>query len=149
MKFTIDAGCFLCAKFEELISKVNFEDVLTQIIKHYGDKEIFEYRRLYEKLKEIAPNGNVNQSKLIIKVFVETDEESFLTNDFDENDSKLNFDVSIKQEDEDILYSLPGFCYADFLGFTIDEKTLNRLSHTSILAHNLWEITAYSFEDNI
>lgn len=127
----------------------DFGDVVKQITNHYGDEELTQYEKLYNRLKELVPNENLNNATLLIRVFKETDEDSILIDSFDENNAELNFDVSLKQDDEDILLSIASSSYADFLSYKVEEETIKKLSYPAMLAHSLWEITAYTFEDNI
>ena len=65
---------------------------------------------------------------------------------FDENNNSLYFDVS-GRVDEHIGYSLVGNNFNEWLGFYIDQETINLMSFENILAHCLWEMTYFGYDN--
>ena len=132
---------------QELLHNTDTELVMNHIKRHYGDREIPQFEALYRKLQKMAPNENRDQMTIFITAVLPGEENDEVLEVFDESDETLDFDVSATKAGEDTIYSITASSYSDYLGFFIEEKTLRRMSYASILAHTLWEITAYSFED--
>lgn len=131
----------------DLIKSIEFSDVEKKIILHYGTAEIQEYKNLFLLLKEKSALPQIRGNLTIfIKTFIETDDDSIFITEFDQNDPTLHFDVSGYAEGEDIVYSIASSDYDEFLTYAVDEETLAKFSHENILAHCLYEITAYGFE---
>lgn len=133
---------------KNLIDKTTFEDIKEQLIKHYGNNNINKYKELYFKLKKMTAGNDVNKSTLFINVF-DFNDLNVINKEFDENDTNLDFDVCLAIENEETVYSIASSSYTAYLSYFIEEHTLNKMSYAAILAHSLWEITAYSFDDTI
>ncbi len=131
----------------DLIKMCSFEQVNKKILLHYGDKDNCKFQQLFYELKRKAqlPIKEENLA-IIIKAFQETEDDSIHINTFDEDDATLYFDVSGFVEGEEMLYSIASSHYEDFLAFTIHKETTEKFSPETILAHALYEITAYGFE---
>lgn len=69
--------------------------------------------------------------------------------DFHEDDATLYYDVSGFVEGKAMLYSIASSPYEDFLSYSIDKRTAEKFSPETILAHALYEVTAFGFEKNI
>lgn len=138
----------------ELIKLCDFSSVKERLCFYYGEKDLDKYEKLYNDLKIMAPSAN-NKEKMCIFITafyeIEGGDEDAVVENYDENDRELYFDVSAydEEDNEGIIYSIAATRYADFLLYTVDKKTLNKMSPESILAHSLYEITAYGFEDNV
>ncbi len=131
----------------ELIGNLDFETVKAKIHLHYGEKEIDDYKKLFLLLKEkSALPQTTGDLTIFIESFIETDDDSIFVTEFDENDPTLYFDVCGYMEGEDIVYSIASSDYDEFLTYAVDEETLAKFSPDNILAHCLYEITAYGFE---
>ena len=136
-------------KMKELFSQTDVEEVLTHIKLHYEEASLEDFRCLYKTLSEMSPKENTNDMTIIINAFIVCDEDDIWVEDFNDGDDSLYYDVSAFSKNEDIVYSIVSSDYASFLGYYVDDSILSKLSAPSILAHCLWEITAYSFEDKV
>ncbi len=131
----------------ELIKNCTFELVNQKILLHYGEKEIEDYRKLFLLLKEkFALPQTTGDLTIFIKTFIETDDDSIYVSDFDENNPELFFDVCGHYDGDDLVYSIAASDYDEFLTYAVDEETLAKFLSENILAHCLYEITAYGFE---
>ena len=136
-------------KIKELFSQTDAEEVLTHIKFHYKEAFLEDFRCLYKTLSEMSPKENANDMIIIINAFIVGDEDDIWVKDFNECDNSLYYDVSAISKNEDIVYSIVSLDYASFLGYYVDDSILSKLSAPSILAHCMWELTAYSFKDKI
>jgi len=131
----------------DLIRRCTFERIKEKIVLHYGENELEKYERLFNLLRKKSENEIEPDSLTIfIKAFRETDDDSIYVADFDENNPELNFDVCGFIDGEDVLYSIASADYDEFLRYKIDNKTLEKFTDENILAHCLYEVTAYGFE---
>ncbi len=134
----------------DLIKICTYESIETKIILHYGTKDLACYKKLYNKLKLMKINTVPKEDLYIyITAFKETNDEDIKVLVFNEDDTSLYFDVSAFDMTNNDVYSISASCYSNFLHYNIDEKTLHNFKPESILAHCLWEITYYEFEDNV
>lgn len=131
---------------KDLISQIDIADVLEMITLHYGVQNIDTCNLLLNKLNSLKENKNSERMTVYIDVYYD---ENKPAKNFDEYDSSLFFEVYALTPYDSSLYSIASSSYADFLGFYIAKETLEKMSKVSIIAHCLWEITSYSFEDNI
>lgn len=135
---------------KQLIMNTSFDDVMKVISIHYGSEEKVQQRELYEKLKIMEAAPNIWHFTIFVNAFLCSDndenEEIRLTV-FDEYDSNLYFDVSAFEENDEYAYSITATPYKELLGYEISDETISLFSDTSILAHVLWEATAYSYKD--
>ena len=94
--------------------------------------------------------ANIGHFTIYVNAFLcsenDENEETRLTV-FDEYDPNLYFDVSAFYENDEYAYSITATPYKELLGYEISNETRSLFSDASILAHVLWEATAYSFED--
>ena len=131
----------------DLIHKCTFNEVQEKLKLHYLNEDITPYRKLYTDLLNRCEPAN-KQDDTFIYITASYPESDTCTENFDDNDSSLSFDVSAYVKNDDTVYSIASMKYAKFLECFIDECTLERYSPANILAHCLWEITSYGFEDN-
>lgn len=136
-------------RVSDLLSVTSYESVEEKIKLHYGDKFLCEFRDLYRKLREMDPDLKAeNDLYIYIRTFSENDGEYIPEYTFDENDASLEYDVCAYEKGGDTVYSIAASSYSDFIRYYVDNETLDKFCAASILAHCLWEITAYGFEDN-
>jgi hypothetical protein len=139
---------------KDLVSITPFDKVWGKIILHYSDRmerEIKEIQNdfivLYEKLHNVELKDNLSNMFIYINAFeTDEDDEPVYQPSFDENNQNLYFDVS-GRDDEHIGYSLVGNNFNEWLSFYIDSDTLNSMSFESILAHCLWEMTFFGYDN--
>ena len=131
----------------DLIKSGCFEDVNKKILLHYGDKDNDKFRHLFAELKRksLLPI-KMEPLTIFITACRETDDDSIAVADFDEDDAGLYFDVSGYIEGEEILYSIASSPYGEFLGYNVDNETIKKFSPETILAHTIYEITAFGFD---
>ncbi len=130
-----------------LIRNCSFEQVNEKILLHYGNKDNEKFRQLFNQLKKkSALPIKADSLTILIKVYHETEDDSIYVAEFDEDDVTLYYDVSGFMEDEEMLYSIASSGYDEFLTYEVAEETLKNFSPESIIAHCLYEITAYGFE---
>lgn len=133
----------------EIVLNTEFESVFRILKRNYGIENGYEYENLYSCLKDMNPTS-IGLLTIYINAYRQSDEDSIFIEDFDENDTSLYFDVSAyKTEEDDCVYSIASLSYSDFLGCKIDKDTLKKMSPSAIIAHSLYEITTYSFDDNV
>lgn len=131
----------------DLIHKCSFDEVGEKLKLHYPNADITPYRELYaDFLSRCEPANEQNDTFIYITASHPESDTSAETSD-DDNTS-LSFDVSAYIKNDVTVYSIASMSYAEFLDCFIDESTLERFSPSDILAHCLWEITFYGFEDN-
>lgn len=133
----------------DLIRTCDFDLVQKKITLHYGDKDIEKFRKLYIELKKCSSPQKAETLTIIIEAWRDTEEDSLHVEDFHEDDATLYYDVSGLVEGEKMLYSIASSPYEDFLSYSIDERTAEKFSPETILAHALYEVTAFGFEKNI
>ena len=132
-----------------LLKLCSYENIEKKLKLLYDDVNTEEFRKLYLYLSEMTINKPIEENFYIsITAYKITDNENTLVVDlFDEDDKELYFDVSGYEIGKEILYSITTMSYEDFLQSHIDKNTYDKFSPESILAHALWEITSYGFED--
>lgn len=134
----------------DILKKTNPEDVISKIKLHYGNKNIDLYKNLFYDLLNMNPTCNGQKLCVFITAYKSSENDAIRKLEiFDENDLTIEFDVSAYELSSNTIYSIASSPYADFLNYTVDEKTLRNYSFPTLLAHCFYEITSYGFEDNI
>lgn len=134
-----------------LFKLCSYQDVERELTTHYSDVDTDNFRRLYLTLSKMKIKKVINK-ELYICITVRRIRDDGLdpaVDEYDEFDKNIYFDVSGFEKKADILYSISSLSYEEFIQYNIDEKTLEKFSPESILAHALWEITSFGFEDSI
>ncbi|MFJ6209216.1 DUF6557 family protein [Lysinibacillus sp. NPDC092081] len=135
---------------KDLVLLTPFDKVWEKIVLHYPNRIEENFRVLYEKLHIIDLKDNYSNLFIYINAFEndENDEndEPVFQSSFDENNKSLYFDVS-GRDDDHIGYSLVGNSFNEWLNFYIDSDTLDSMSVESILAHCLWEMTYFGYDN--
>lgn len=134
----------------DLLKLCSYENVERKIVLYYGDNELEEYRKLYQDLKNRIVKKHLRKNLYICITVRQTNDDGTdpAIDLFDENDTSIYFDVSGLEIGNEMLYSIASSSYEEFLQYLIEENTLEKFSYETILAHALWEITSYGFEDN-
>lgn len=137
-------------RIADLVRCVCFSAVREKLRLHYGERELPRYAELYYMLEQRACSYvRGNDFTIYIAAIRAGDEDDEVLDEFDENDAFLDFDVGACVPDEEFVYSITAHSYDDFLGCMVGKETLKKFSPEAILAHCLYEITAYGFEDNV
>lgn len=135
----------------DLISKCQFQDVENKIKIHYNyeNSEMIKMSRLYLDLSNMPIEKIINEEwyLCIAACRVEEDGTDYVVDVFDEDDADLCYDVSAYHKGEEMLYSIASSSHEVFLQYIIDEDTLKKYTPETILAHALWELTSYGYED--
>lgn len=138
----------------DLIKKCPFSDVEKKLKYHYDDYDEVKaekFRKLYMDLSNKTIKNIIDgEWYLCITARRIQDDENGIdpaVPEFDENDKELYFDVSAYQKGNDRLYSIVSSLHEDFLQFIIDEDTLKKYTPATLLAHALWELTWFGYED--
>lgn len=133
----------------DLIKKCPYQDVEKKLRYHYDDVKTKKFCKLYLDLSNMTIKNVIDEDWYlrIAACRVEDDGTDYVVNVFDENDKDLYFGVSVYQKGNEKLYSIVSSPHEEFLQYIIDEDTLKKYTPESILAHALWELTWYGYED--
>ncbi len=121
-------------KFGEIIKSNNWLSVEIVLLKLYPDekKNISGYEEVYNKLRVLQPK--------------ETDFSILLSKELDlENESYIH--VCGYQNDVNNSYAIEFTPWEEWLGMEIDKNTLESLNEFEIIAHCLYEMTFYGFDE--
>lgn len=133
-----------------LLKMCSYQDIEKELMLHYSNVDTEEFRKLYFWLNEMTIKRTINK-KLYLCITVrkiQDDGTDPAVDVYDENDKDIYFDVSGYEKGNEILHSIVSLSYEEFLQYYIDKDTLEKFTPESILAHALWEITSFGFEDN-
>lgn len=130
----------------DLIQKVSYDDVICKVKLFYGSEclEIIKY--LLIQLTRMKPQDTSQVLTIFINAYVETDDEIEPVDEFDENDKNIIYDIIAYSDTDEEPYSIEAVEKELFLNFRISDETLSRFSDASILAHCLWDVSAFSFD---
>lgn len=138
---------------QDLIRACPYQDVEKKVLHHYDDVDTEKLRKTYAELNAMTVRNTKDEewylSVVACRVPEDDDEDPVAVDVFDEDDRDLCFDVSAYKKGVDMLYSITMSSFEDFLQLTIEEKTRKRFTPASILAHALWELTCWSYEDKV
>lgn len=134
-------------RISDLLHECTFADVEQKIRLHYGARELAKHRSLFDALADVQPELPEQPLLIHINAFFEDEEEDIRAEEFDEDDNELIFDVCLCCAEDATVYSIAGASHAQFLGFGISPATLRDFSAASILAHCLYELSCYGFDD--
>lgn len=132
-----------------LIKLCPYQDVEKELKLYYNDVDTKGFRRLYLQLSKMTITKPINKEMYLCITArrMQDDGKDFAVDVFDEKDRDIYFDVSGFEKGIEVLYSISSLSYEEFLQYSLDEDTLEKFAPESILAHVLWEITSYGFED--
>lgn len=131
----------------DLIIAVPLSDVLEKVSHFYGDEHINDISNLFVKLKNSKPKKCKNILTIEINAFKEVKNQFVYVDNFDENDNNLIFDVVAYSATDTEIYSIESANKIDFLSYIISFDTQKKYSKASILAHCLWDITSFSYNE--
>lgn len=131
----------------DLLISVPLNDVLEKVSRFYGSKHTNEIGELYTKLKNLKPQKCKNILTIEINAFKEVNDQFIYVNNFDENDDNLIFDVVAYSAADTEIYSIESADKTDFLSYMISSDTQRKYSKASILAHCLWDITSFLYNE--
>ena len=130
-------------KFKEIIIKNNnWAGVKKMLLKLYPDQKgnISSYKKVFNKLQVLEPT---EQDFSILARWVKDDEE----NDYVIVSGYYNSDKDADgQPTED--YALDFTPWSKWLGMDIDQNTLKTFSELEIIAHCLYDLTFYGFDED-
>lgn len=120
---------------KDVLSRVLWHNVWNELSYHYPDQIYAQegYFRMYLHLIETDP---VLQDMYLDIQYVE------------EEDSEDNYHNVVGIEDgDDTKYALDFMPWNEWLGLKIKEDLLERYSEEAVIAHSLWEMSFYSFDE--
>lgn len=130
----------------ELLPAAPLPQVLAALKRHYEDVPADKVERLYRKLETLPPAADT-ELEAYISVFRDAGEDvTAVTGAFDEDDGSLCCDVSARGAEEGRVYSIAGLNCRALLALGISEDTLRSFTPANIVAHCLWEATAYGWD---
>ena len=130
----------------DLIQKVSCDDVIRKVELFYGSEYVEKIECLLIQLSEMEPHEDSKVLTIFIDAYVESDDEIEPVNEFDENDENVIYDIIAYSDTDEEPYSIEAVEKEDFLNYNISDETLSRFSNASILAHCLWDASAFSFD---
>lgn len=134
---------------KSLIEKTEYKLVYDCLMNHYKsmkETSVKKFEILYEELLSTFPEINVDNMYIYINAFKDDEKcDSIYLDKFDENDNGIYFDVSGK-DDNHCGYSIVASTFEGWLGYFVDDKTLNNMTYPNIIAHCLWEMTVFGFK---
>ena len=126
---------------QEILSKVDFDDVFAEYKKHYEEAHRTKVMDIFQKLNEIQSSPNGCHMVLFIRAIRENESgDDVVTDDFDCDDRSVFFDVCGKDDDYEGVYSIASSAYEDLLGYYVSEDTVTRFSFPQIAAPLLWAL---------
>ena len=131
----------------DLLMTVPLNDVLEKVSYFYGNEHTKEIGNLYTELKTLKPQKCSNILTIEINAFKEVNDKFIYVDNFDENDDNMIFDVSAYSTTDNEIYSIESADKIDFLSYIISFDTQRKYSKASILAHCLWDITSFSYNE--
>lgn len=131
----------------DLIQRASIDDVINSIIFYYGNKHTNKIKDLLITLKDMKLKVCNQILTITINAYKEIDDEVEYLDSFNENDSDIIYDVIAYADDSDEPYSIEASKPEDFLNYKISTETENSFSETAILAHCLWDVTAFLFNE--
>ena len=130
----------------DLIQRASIDDVLKSINFYYGTKHTSEIKDFLINLKDMKLQVCTQVLTITINAYKEVDDEIEYLDTFNENDSDIIYDVTAYSDDSDEPYSIEASKPEDFLNYKISTETEKKYSETAILAHCLWDVTAFLFD---
>jgi len=128
---------------KEMFSEVDFADVWKYIVElyneHNNDSSRAAHCRAFEKLMSMQPTVG----DMIIHIENKNDE-SFAIEDIA---IEAGWIVYGSNEEDNKTYALDFTPWSEWLGMEIDGTVLRKLEPHEIVAHCLWEMTFYSFDE--
>lgn len=131
----------------DLIQRASIDDVINSIIFYYGNKHTNEIRDFFITLKDMKLQLCKQVLTITINAYKEVDDEVEYLDSFNENDSDIIYDVTAYADNSDEPYSIEASKPEDFLNYKISIETEKNYSETAILAHCLWDVTAFLFNE--
>lgn len=131
----------------DLVITVPLNDVLERVSHFYGSKYTNDISNLFVELQNLKPQKCKNILTIEINAFKEVNDQFIYVDNFDENDNNLIFDVVAHSAADTEIYSIESANKIDFLSYMISLETQRKYSKASILAHCLWDITSFSYNE--
>jgi len=131
---------------KQALACADTDEICRNLIFCYKTSHISDFYKLIHRLKELEPEVNESEFRIYIKVLKEVGDDYEFAGSFDEKDTTLYYDVCGADSDHDC-YSIAGSRHAVFLGYYIEDTTWADFTPAMLLAHCLWEITFFGFDD--
>ena len=132
----------------ELLPAAPFPRVLAVLERHYAEVPADKVERLFRRLEALPPAAEAEEPELEVSITAlrPGEEEDGPVDRFDEDDTALYYDVSAIGAERGRVYSIAGLNCAEFLALGVSENTLRAFTPPNIVAHCLWEVTAYTWD---
>ena len=128
-------------KVIDLIQKVNFEEAWKELIPaYYSDKTADELTILHDKYYCFAEK---------LKTYSYTANNDIIIVDSYYEDGKKEPHVCMYSGEDDVIYSLMFIDWEKVLGFEVFDYSLEEFSEAATLAHILWEVSYFGFEEEM
>ena len=131
----------------DLIQRTSIDDVINLIRFYYGTKHTNEIKDFFITIKNMELQQCRRVLTITINAYKEIDDEIEYQDDFNENDPDIIYDVIAYADDSDEPYSIEASEPEEFLNYKISIETEKKYSETAILAHCLWDVTAFLFNE--
>ena len=122
--------------FKSLIDTNHWLSVEFTLKKLYSDlfEDTESYRKVYEKLKQISPQNT--DITLVIRPYADKEGEEITVHD-----------VYGKKPHEEYGLALDFMTWDKWLGFSISEETMSSYNELEIIAHSLYEMTFFGYDE--
>jgi hypothetical protein len=143
-------------KFVELLNNTNWNDIEESLLKNYKNliSSINAYEDVYKHLLELNPIETKFEIYIAEKFNKDFDDEPYISvtgRDGSLNKESSDFKYMNQDEDSDFAnsetnYSLSLTDWNEWLGMCFDNETIESYDKNEIIAHCLWEMTFYGFD---
>lgn len=131
----------------DLIQRASTDDIINLIKFYYGSKHTDEIREYLIKLKNTKLQASTQILTITINAYKEIDDEVEYLDTFKDNDSDVIYDVTAYADASNEPYSIEASEPTDFLNYKISTETAKKYTEAAILAHCLWDVTAFLFNE--
>jgi hypothetical protein len=141
-------------RFAELIQTTHWKNIKRALLEAYPDIDPTGYTHVFAQLRTLEPIENTMQIRLKwIEPKNEGDERYVDVNGTDgmrlkdlEKSSTFAAAAQESTDDPEVTYGLDFKPWNEWLGMNLEPDSLEQFSHEQIIAHCLWEMTFYSFD---
>jgi hypothetical protein len=141
-------------RFAELIQTTHWKNIQRALLEAYPDLDTAGYKHVFTQLRTLEPVENTMRICLIwIEPNNEGDERYVDVNGMDgtrfkalEKSSMIAAAAQESTDDREVTYGLDFKPWNEWLGMNLEPDSLAQFSHEEIVAHCLWEMTFYSFD---
>jgi hypothetical protein len=141
-------------RFAELIQTTHWKNIKRALLEVYPDLDTAGYKHVFAQLRSLEPVKNSMQIRLTwIEPKHDSDERYVDVNGIDgtrfkDLEKSTTFTVASQQlsDDREVTFGLDFKPWDEWLGMNLEPNSLEQFSHEEIIAHCLWEMTFYGFD---